>query len=134
MTKANHSILLVYDGACPLCRTFGKAVRLREAVGELQLINARDNPLILNEINARGFNLDEGIVVKYNDKLYFGSDALQLIALLSTNQTWFNKITAYIFRSPFLSRMLYPFLRSLRNLLLHINGIKKINNLERPHE
>ncbi len=41
------------------------------------MINGREFHPILKEINEKGFNLDEGIVVKFNNAFYFGADALQ---------------------------------------------------------
>ncbi len=128
MTDSKQQIWLVYDGDCPLCRTFAKVVKIREAAGELQLVNAREPHPILQEVNARQFNLDQGIVVKLNESFYHGADALHVLSLLSTNQTWFNRLNAFIFRSRVLTKVTYPVLKSIRNLLLWLNRKTKINN------
>ena len=39
---AKEEILLVYDKQCPLCDNYCRMVRLRESVGELRLIDARE--------------------------------------------------------------------------------------------
>lgn len=72
------NIWYVYDGDCPLCRTAATYFRVCEAVGNIHLINAReekDHPVIV-EINTRHLNIDEGIVVKFDDNLYHGADAI----------------------------------------------------------
>ena len=33
---------IVYDGDCPFCSRYVKLVRLREALGSVDLVNARD--------------------------------------------------------------------------------------------
>lgn len=134
MTKSEQGILLVYDGACPMCTAFSKTVRIRQAVGNLQLINARESHPILKEIKDKKLNLDEGIVLKYNGILYFGADALNMLALLGTENYWFNRLNAFLFRSKYIAKLLYPFLRSIRNGLLWYNGKSKINNLGKDNE
>lgn len=46
------SIILVYDGDCPVCRNYAQHLSVRKAAGTFELVNARDNPPILEEINA----------------------------------------------------------------------------------
>lgn len=131
MVQVDREVLLVYDGACPMCTAFSKVIRLRKALGELQLINAREQHPIIKEITNKKLDLDEGIILKYNNNFYHGVDAINLLALLSTEDDWFNRVNAIIFRSKSLSKLLYPLLRSIRNLLLLYKGKHKINNLEK---
>lgn len=129
-----QSVWLIYDGSCPMCTAFGKVVRIRETVGTLHIINAREQHPILEEINQRRLNLDEGIVLKYNDSLYHGSNALHMLALLGSEHYWFNRLNAFLFRSKILAKIFYPVLKGMRNLLLWYNGLPKINNLEKMNE
>jgi hypothetical protein len=48
---------------------------------------------------------------------------------MSTRAGVFNRLTYWSFRSQAASRILYPVLRSIRNLLLKSLGKTKINNL-----
>ena len=124
-------VLFVYDGQCPLCLMGATHFKVRQAVGELNLLDARkqpDHPL-MQEINRLGINLDEGMVIKFKDIFYQSSDALHIMAMLGTNLGWFNRINSCIFRSKTLSTLLYPTFRSARNLLLKLKSIEKINNL-----
>jgi hypothetical protein len=82
-------------------------------------------------INARGLDIDQGMVLKLDDQLYCGADAIHALALLSTDSGIFNRLNYWLFRSAWLSRLLYPVLRALRNLLLKLLGRRKINNLGR---
>jgi predicted DCC family thiol-disulfide oxidoreductase YuxK len=47
-------ILLVYDKECPACNAYCQIVRVRESVGELKIINAREKSDIMDEITAKG--------------------------------------------------------------------------------
>ena len=49
-------VWFVYDGECPLCRVAAQALRIRQSVGNLHLVDARterDHPLMAR-INAAG--------------------------------------------------------------------------------
>jgi len=72
------------------------------------------------------------MVVKVGDEIYYGSDAIHVLALMGTNKGLFNKLAYLAFRSKTASRILYPILRACRNLLLKLLGKTKINNLEAP--
>lgn len=46
----------------------------------------------MQEITQAGLNIDEGMVVKMNNTLYHGADAQHVLAMIGTNQDWFNRI------------------------------------------
>lgn len=125
----DDQILLVYDKECPLCDNYCQMVRIRESVGELKLIDARDPGDIMGEITAAGLDIDQGMVLKMGDSLYYGSDAIHMLSLISSQSGLFNRLNYWLFRSRTISRVLYPVLRFFRNLLLKLLGKTKINNL-----
>ena len=129
---SDQEALLVYDGQCPMCANYCRMLRLRESVGSLRLIDARENSAVKDEITARGLDIDQGMVLKLGDNLYYGADAMHALALISSGSGVFNWINAWVFRSRVLSRLLYPVLRFCRNMLLKILGKTKINNLNLP--
>jgi predicted DCC family thiol-disulfide oxidoreductase YuxK len=118
---------LLYDGECPFCAAYVKMVRLRDVVGPMPLINARDGGRELDEALAAGLNLDEGMVLKFDDRLYHGQDCINRLALMTTPSGVFNRINAWVFRSPTRSRLLYPVLRTGRNTVLRLLGRKKLD-------
>ena len=124
------SIILVYDGDCPVCRNYTRHLSIRKAAGTFELVNARDNPPIVQEINAAQLDLDEGFVLKIGDRFFHGSDAIHRLALLSTRTGVFNRMNFLVFKSKTLSYFLYPLLKSGRALLLGMLGKRKLNNLE----
>ena len=127
----NKQILLIYDKECPACHFYCQIVRIRQSVGELVLIDARENPEVLKEVTAKGLDIDQGMVLKMDGQLYYGSDAIHLLALLSGRSGVFNRLNYWLFSSKKVAAILYPILRSCRNVLLKILGKTKINNLKK---
>jgi len=124
-----RKVVIVYDKQCPACDYYCNMVRIRESVGHLVLLDARTAGPIMDAITARGWDIDQGMVVKVGDELYYGSDSVHVLALLGTNKGLFNRVAYWLFRSKTVSQVLYPLLRFVRNLLLKTLGKKKINNL-----
>ena len=126
---SKEEILLVYDKECPACNNYCQVLRIREGVGELNIVNARENSAVMEEITAQGLDIDQGMVLKMGGQLYYGSDAIHALALISSRSGVFNRLNYWIFKSKSMSRFLYPLLRFCRNLLLKVLGKTKINNL-----
>ncbi|HEX7763896.1 MAG TPA: DCC1-like thiol-disulfide oxidoreductase family protein [Cellvibrio sp.] len=126
MTK---QVVLVYDKECPACDNYCRLVRIREDIGDLVLVDAREPGPILDEITALGWDIDQGMVLKLEQQLYYGSDAIHMLSLLGSRSGVFNRLNYWLFKSKRLSHLLYPLLRALRNLLLKLLGKTKINNL-----
>ena len=126
---ANDEILLVYDMECPACDYYCQIVRIRESVGELKIVDARDSSEVMDEITDLGLDIDQGMVLKMGGEIYYGPDAIHAIALISSRSGAFNRLNYWVFRSKTLSRILYPVLKACRNLLLKMMRKTKINNL-----
>ena len=122
-------ILLIYDKECPACNAYCQLVRIRKSVGDLKIIDAREQSNVLDEITSRGLDIDQGMVVKMGGQIYYGADAIHALALISSRSGIFNRFNYWIFKSKTLSSWLYPILRFCRNLLLKVLGKTKINNL-----
>jgi predicted DCC family thiol-disulfide oxidoreductase YuxK len=116
---------VVYDGQCPFCSKYVSLLRLRDTLGRVELVNARDGGPIVDEIVAAGIDLDEGMALKMSGRVYHGDECIHRLALLSTPSSTFNRINRAIFRSQAISRALYPVLRSGRNAVLRMLGRPK---------
>jgi predicted DCC family thiol-disulfide oxidoreductase YuxK len=127
--NSGREVLVVYDKQCPACDYYCNLVRIKESVGRLVLVDARDGGPVMDEITARGLDIDQGMVVKVGDELYYGPDAIHVLALMGTNKGFFNRVAYWSFRSKAVSKILYPALKACRNLLLKMLGRTKINNL-----
>lgn len=125
-------IVLVYDGECPVCSAYSKALALRQLESRFEIVNARQYHPILEIINQKGLDLNEGFVLKIGNEYFHGADAIQRLALISTGAGLFNRLNYFIFNSAYLSRILYPLLRTGRNILLYLLGRKKLNPASLP--
>ena len=126
MNLDNLPTTIVYDGDCPFCSRYVALVRLREAVGQVVLANARDGGPVVDELRRRGYDLDEGMVLIHAGEIFWGADCMNRLALMSTRSTTFNRMQAAIFRHRRMSRVLYPVLRAGRNAVLRLLGRRKI--------
>lgn len=127
----DQGVWFVYDGDCPICSMAAHALKIRQALGPLHLVDARrdwGSPL-LHEIKRRKLNLDEGMVIWFENQFYHGKDALRFMAQFGAEEGWFNRVNRTFFQSETLSRISYPWLRAGRNLLLKIRGVGKLDNL-----
>jgi len=117
------SIYVVYDGDCPFCSHYVKMIRLREALGKVSLVNAREEDhAIVKLVRERGVILDQEMALVMNGRIYSGPDCINRLALMSTKSTWFNKLNATIFSSPRFAAFTYPVLRAGRGLALKLLG------------
>ena len=122
------AVWLIYDGDCPFCAAAAQMVRIKQAAGALHILNARDaagHPLI-TEIAAADMDLNAGIVVKLEDHLYHGAEALNLLALIGSDTGWLNRLNIALFRNRATVDMAYPLLRAVRNLMLRVRGKQPI--------
>ncbi len=126
-------ILLVYDKECPVCDAYCQVVRIRESVGDLRIVNARESSEVMQEITDMGLDIDQGMVLKMGGQIYYGSDAIHALSLISSRSGVFNRFNYWIFKSERGSQFLYPILKAFRNLLLKLLGKTKINNLEKTN-
>ncbi|MDX1517190.1 MAG: DCC1-like thiol-disulfide oxidoreductase family protein [Woeseiaceae bacterium] len=125
-------IELVYDRQCPVCDFYCRRASIDAAHGRLVLVDARDPGAVMDEITARGLDIDEGMVLKIGDELYYGADAIHELARRSGRTGAINRLGRIAFRSRRLARAIYPLLKACRNLLLKLLGRTRINNLRLP--
>ncbi|MGH6913012.1 MAG: DCC1-like thiol-disulfide oxidoreductase family protein [Geminicoccales bacterium] len=126
-TQAEPGAAIVYDGQCPFCSRYVQLVRLRQSLGRVELVDAREGGPLVDEVRAAGFDLDDGMVLKLDGRFYHGADCIHRLALLSTPSSSFNRINAALFRSRTASRLMYPVLRAGRNAVLRLLGRTRIS-------
>ncbi len=122
-------ITIIYDKECPVCDKYCQIIRIKDCFGKVEIINARENIDYINKITNKKFDINKGMIVLLNNQLYFGFEAIHVLALISSRSGVINKLNYIIFSSKFLSKLLYPVLRFSRYLLLFIMGKKAINNI-----
>lgn len=122
---------LVYDGDCPICRRYALWYRIRRDVGELELIDGREDSEARRELSAQGIDLDQGFALQVGESWYHGSETLHRLTLLGTRSGVFNRLMYRLFASRGRAARLYPWLKACRNALLRLCRIPPINNLRR---
>lgn len=128
--RKTGEVWLVYDGECPVCNTYCRYARIRDAVGELHLVDARQPGALMDEITAAGLDIDQGMVVKFEGVLYYGPEAIRMLTLLSTPSGLFNRINYLFFGGRGRAGFFYPAGKAVRNVILKIMGIGYIENLK----
>ena len=125
--KHDRKIEVLYDDQCPVCRDYCTKAEMQSAKDKLVLIDARKKGDLLDEVTAKGLDIDQGMVVKVDGKLYYGSEAMHELVKLKKA----GAMERFLFRSKGLSSVVYGACKSVRNLLLRVLGIKKIENLKK---
>jgi predicted DCC family thiol-disulfide oxidoreductase YuxK len=118
--------VVIYDGECPFCAAYVRMTRLRESAGPVRLVDARSGAPEVAEARAAGLDLDRGMVVKLDGRLYHGDAAMTALALLTTPSGAFNRLMRTLFRRPALARVLYPPMVAGRKLTLRLLGRRPI--------
>lgn len=126
--KDAEGLVIVYDGECPFCSNYVQVLALREAVGKVQLVDARSEHALVAKLQRDGYDLNEGMAALFGGRVYYGAECVHMLALLSTDSGMFNRINNVVFRSSSLSRVLYPMLRAGRNVTLKLLGRTKISS------
>lgn len=96
--------VLYYDGECPFCRRYADYVRLRRKFN-LTLKNAREEMEAIAAFRAQGFEINNGMILVLEGKIYQGAEALAVLE---------NTLRPL--------RVFYPLLNGFRKVLLRLLG------------
>lgn len=114
---------VVYDGECPVCRTFVGRIEME---GGFEKIDARKESPERDLVTGSGCSLDEGMAVLHAGKVLHGKDAVAFMAARAKPNTLTNILTRFFFGGPVRARVFYPLARLFRNTLLRLLGKSKI--------
>lgn len=128
------SIRILYDGDCPFCTRYVGLLRLREAVGPVELVDLRQDQVARAELAAVGIDPDLGMVVEMNGQRYHGADAVSVLSTMSTSIGVLNRLFAIILSNKLASRLIYPVLRAGRNATLMLLNRQPIGKRDRGEE
>ena len=130
--QAAEEIALIYDAECPVCVAYSGSVDVDdEKASGIRRINARSDDALVKQAREAGIDLDEGMVVMHDGKMYHGAEALNIMARFAPDRGFGNRLNKLLFSNPTVSRLSYPVLRAGRNTLLRILGRKKIAEIDR---
>jgi predicted DCC family thiol-disulfide oxidoreductase YuxK len=127
MTEA-HSSLIIYDGDCVFCNNYARLLKLKQSVGEVELLDARSGDPRVNEYWNTGYDLNEGMLFVHGGRVYHGAQAINVLASLSGDSTVFNRINAAILSNQHTARLAYPILKLGRRIVLLVRGRKLLSD------
>lgn len=113
-----HGFAIVYDGHCPFCSAYIRLIRLKAAVGRVDMFDARKHPELVQYLRDAGYEINEGMVAIIGGTIHFGEEAMHVLALHTTRSGAFNTLTSRIFASPLLSKIFYPVFKFGRRVAL----------------
>ena len=117
---------MVYDGDCPLCNAYVTRMRLQKAAGQLHLVDARQEPELVKQLQHQGYRLDDGLLLSIGDQHFHGAEGMKVLALMSSRSGWFNRLNYRLFGSRRVANTLYPALVAGRRALLWLLGRKPL--------
>jgi predicted DCC family thiol-disulfide oxidoreductase YuxK len=117
---------LLYDGECPACSSFVAFSRLRQSHPALQLLDARHQPELVEELRRAGYEINEGMVMRLGDRILFGGEVTAMMARLSKEPGRLRRAVMWTIGEAPWANALYPVLRACRNLLLKLLGRRLI--------
>lgn len=117
-----QTLKIVYDGDCPFCARYVRFIRLKDTLGAVDLVDARSDDPAVEQVRATGVDLNDGMALIDGNRIFFGDECIHRLALMSTPSGMFNRINASVFRSPTLSKLLYPVLKTGRAITLRLMG------------
>lgn len=118
----HDGITIIYDGECPFCSSYVAMTRLRDAAGPVELVDARSDDARVTAAIADGLDLDQGMIVLWQGRRFFGADAMHLMATLSGPGGAGNGLQRRLFASPRRTAMIYPLMAWGRRLYLRLTG------------
>ena len=93
-----EGVQIVYDGECPFCSRFVTLYRAKSVVGRVELIDAREDHPAVRKVKSLGHDLDKGMAVLWEGRIYHGADAISFMAMIGADGDLFNRLNKLIFR------------------------------------
>jgi len=115
-------IILLYDKDCPFCEKYSQYVQLRK-LHDIDILNAREQPELIEDLREKGFDIDRGMILLIDEKVYHGKDAVLQIDKLTGKKGFFDKLGRGITSIPGVMTFVYPLMKSVRWLSLKVLGI-----------
>ena len=119
-------ICFIYDGDCPICQAGMEKLDIREDIGNTQRLNKRieTEHSTIKDAMDQNFDLNDGLIIKYQGQFHQGADALHVISQISNSNTLSGFISKILFHYKWSAYLLYPFIRALRYCLIKLKGRK----------
>ena len=101
---------------------------MKDNFSDIKILNARDNMELVKELKMLNYNIDDGMILKLDDKIYFGDEVINFLAKNGKNRNFVSSLTNILFKSYLISKTLYPIFKYFRFLYFKIFFKKFIND------
>jgi len=108
-------VILYYDGDCPFCNRYADILKLKKCF-DLEICDARTD-LSWKEAN-KDIILDDGVILIYEEKLYQGVEALDMLLSICKYKGLFFSFQKFIFSNKFLGNIVYTCFKFFRKIAL----------------
>ena len=117
---------IIYDGECPFCANFVKLYAIRKKVTDVELIDARGQRGLVQELRSQGMDVNEGMVVIWQGHYYFGAAGMHMLSVLGTETGIFGVFNQLLFQNRRVAGLIYPALAAGRRITLSLLRRKPI--------
>lgn len=112
-------ITLYYDGACPFCNKYADILKLKKCF-DIKICDARVDLSWKNY--DKNLILDNGVILIYEDKLFQGVEAIDLLLSICKYDGIFFSFQKFIFSNKFLGNIVYMCFKFLRKIALWLKN------------
>jgi predicted DCC family thiol-disulfide oxidoreductase YuxK len=120
--------LIIYDGDCIFCANYVRLLRLKQSIGPVDLLDARSDDPRVHQYWRDGYDLNKGMLFVHAGRIYHGDEAINVLASLSGDSTIFNRINGLVLSNAQTARLVYPFLKLGRRIVLVLRGKKLLRH------
>lgn len=118
-------IKIYYDSGCIFCNNYIKLTKLKEDF-DVILISFRDNDEIVEKFCDMDINVDDGMVIEHNEKIYFGAKAMMFLSKYDNSSSIYNTLINLLFRLNLFPNFIYNSFKFIRSLVLKLMGVSLI--------
>ena len=116
-----NKIKLYYDKECPFCNEYSKYVELRK-VYDIEIINAREALDKLKDYKDKGFDINNGMIIEFEDNIFQGSDAIKIIDKYIVKKGIIDRFLSVFIHFPGFKSIIYPIVKIIRLIVLKLLG------------
>ncbi len=113
-----NRLVVMYDGDCPFCANFVKFYAIRKNTGNVELIDARERPVLVRELRSRGMEINDGMIVMWRGHHYHGAEGMHLLSILGAKRGIFGVLNRFLFSNKNIATAVYPVLAAGRGVTL----------------
>jgi len=133
--RAGEGSKLIFDGQCPFCQAYVASLegRNKNSKTGLNKVDARCAPELIEQLADKNIDINVGIVLIKGAEFFQGAEALTILARGHAAKGRINGLLHYLLHYRLLSILIYPVLRTLRNLYLRLSGRTAIELTTKKH-